>query len=93
MNTKSAESVAPSKAPPTKIPGKSFGKEADAFLSKFYDLYHKTTIDEKIRLLENELGGVSNFYGLGGEVDDTMKLACLEYEFLELKGQISLTLA
>jgi hypothetical protein len=72
---------------------KSFGPDADTFLAKFYADYSITATAGKIKLLEDHLGGPSNFYGLGGEVNDEMKLACLEYEFLERQGKITLTLA
>jgi hypothetical protein len=90
MNMKITEPVAA--APPVK-PEKSFGPVAEAFLTKLYAEYRITATEGKIKVLEDKLGGPSNFYGMGGEVNDEMKLACLEYEYLERQGQIKLTFA
>jgi hypothetical protein len=69
-----------------------FEKDAEEFLEKFYLAYKVVSTPDKIDLLQKELGGGTfNFYGFGeGELTDDMKLACLEYDFLERKGKISL---
>jgi hypothetical protein len=72
---------------------KSFGEQADAFLLELYKSVGAETTLEKINLIQMKLGGVSNFYALGGEINDEMKLACLEYEYLEQEGKITLVLA
>ncbi len=74
---------------------KSLGKEAEEFLANFYLAYKVFSTSDKIDLLQKELGGGTfNFSGFGeGALTDDMKLACLEYDFLERKGKISLILA
>ncbi len=76
-------------------PNKSFGAEADEFLKNFYITYKVVSTIDKIDLLQKELGGgIFNFSGFGeGPLTEEMKLACLEYDFLERKGKISLVLA
>lgn len=71
----------------------TFGKKPDDYLTAFYNLYNANSPEEKIALLKKTLGGTFNFYALGGEVTDAMKLACLEYEYLERMGIINLVLA
>lgn len=75
---------------------KSFGTEADAYLKKFYDSVGAVKTPEKINALLLKLGeesAQSNYYAFGGNLTDEMKLGCLEYEFLEQEGQITLVLA
>ena|SRR5450631_2762053 len=76
----------------TKLP--SFGTEAENFLKEFYKSVGAETAAQKVTLLQikldDALGGTANFYALGGEVSDAMKLGCLEYEFLERLGKIPL---
>ena len=76
----------------TTIKTVKFGAEADDFLRVFYHGYGITSVAGKIKILEDKTGGPHNFYGQGGAVSDEMKLACLEYEFLELNNKIKLTL-
>jgi hypothetical protein len=71
-----------------------FGEEADKFLQDFYKRFGSEKTQEKINLLQDKLGGTSNFYSLGGgSLTDEQKLACLEYEFLEKSGVIKVVLA
>lgn len=75
---------------------KSFGAEADAYLAEFYNSVGAKTIQEKINVLSIKLGEEStpsNYYAFGGNLTDDMKLGCLEYEFLEQAGKITLVLA
>jgi len=72
---------------------KSFGPQADAFLTSTYEEVGAKTTAEQINLLQMKLGGEFSFYALGGDINDEMKLACLEYEFLSRNGQIELVLA
>lgn len=72
---------------------KSFGSEADAFLDAFYKTFTADTTQKRIALLQDNLGGESSFYALGGDINDDMKLACLEYEYLEQMGKLKLVLA
>lgn len=75
-------------------PPKSFGKDADAYLAETYMMTGATTTIQKINTLKLKMGDVeSNFYGFGVVVNDEMKLACLEYEFLEQHGKITLVTA
>lgn len=67
-----------------------FSPEADAELDRFYGSVGSTTTEQKINLLELHLGE-SNFYHYGGATAE-MKLACYEYEYLDYKGLIDLTL-
>ena len=79
---------------PGAIPPKSYGAEADTFLAEFYKSFEADTTQKKIALLESKfLGADSNFYAFGGDLTDEMKLGCLEYEFLEQMGKITLVLA
>lgn len=71
----------------------TFGKDADEYLAAFYKLKDAKSTEDKIDLLKGKLGGTFNFYALGGEITDDMKLACLEYEYLERMGIIDLVLA
>ena len=43
--------------------------------------------------LRLQLGGMPNFYAMGGAINEEMKLACLEYEYLQQVGKIDLVLA
>jgi len=70
-----------------------FGKTADDYLVAFYALCKAQTTASKIVLLQDKLGGTFNFYALGGEVTDEMKLTCLEYEYLERMGVIDVVLS
>jgi hypothetical protein len=70
-----------------------FNANADACLAKLYTPVGASTTEQKIHVLERELGGQFNFYALGGNIDDDMKLACLEYEYLERMGQVELVFA
>jgi hypothetical protein len=73
---------------------KSYGNEADIFLADIYRSFDADTTPKKIELLESKfLGGGSNFYAFGGDLTEDMKLGCLEYEFLEQMGKITLVLA
>lgn len=73
---------------------KSFGEEADRFLAHYYDCYNAETTEQKIALLERELGqGPSNHFVYVGSINEEMKLGCLEYDFLEIKGKLTLVLA
>jgi hypothetical protein len=67
-----------------------FSDEADKALTVFYAESHAATAGQKIVALEAVLGGPSNFYGFGGEVSDDMKLGCLEYEYLSIRGLVEL---
>jgi hypothetical protein len=70
-----------------------FGKSVDEYLAAFYAVSKAQTTAEKIGLLQAKLGGTFNFYALGGEVTDDMKLTCLEYEYLERMGVIDVVLS
>ena len=71
---------------------KSYGAEGDAFLADFYGAEKDTA--KKIIMLERRLGQPpSNYYAFGGSLTPEMKLGCLEYEFLEQNGKITLELA
>ena len=72
---------------------KSFGPGPDTFLEAFYAPFGTISTQQKIQLLQLQMGGTSNFYALGGHINDDMKLACLEYEYLEQAGKIELVLA
>lgn len=71
----------------------TLGKNADNYLEAFYKVKNAQSVQEKITLLKGKLGGTFNFYALGGDITDEMKLACLEYEYLERMGVIDLVLA
>jgi hypothetical protein len=66
--------------------------QADAALSSLYQLRGADTTQQKIVILQDHLGS-SNFYALGGEINDEMKLGCLEYDYLEFQGLIETCLA
>jgi hypothetical protein len=75
-------------------PSKSYGEAADAFLAEFYRSYGAETTQQKMKVLEANLGQLpSNYYALGGSLNDEMKLGCLEYDFLNQSGKIELVLA
>jgi hypothetical protein len=69
-----------------------FNEKADAQLQNIYQ--GATTVAEKIKILNDILGGESNFYAFGeGSISEEMKLGCLEYEYLGNLGLIELQLA
>jgi len=72
---------------------KSFGHGADAALNELYSSVGATSTDEKMGTLRLQLGGMPNFYAMGGAINEEMKLACLEYEYLQQVGKIDLVLA
>ncbi|MGD0260655.1 MAG: hypothetical protein ABSD29_12620 [Verrucomicrobiota bacterium] len=75
-------------------PPKSYGKAADAYLKDFYKSYGAENTQQKIKVLEANLGQQpSNYYALGGRLTDEMKLGCLEYDYLSQMGKIELVLA
>jgi hypothetical protein len=75
-------------------PPKSYGAAADAFLTEFYKSYGAETTQQKLKVLEANLGQQpSNYYPLGGTLNDEMKLGCLEYDYLSQMGKIELVLA
>ena len=70
-----------------------FSIEADKALDDLYVAYGSNQTDaQKINILENELGEIQ-VYATGGMIDDAIKLACLECEWLTAKGKIELELA
>ncbi|MGH7979950.1 MAG: hypothetical protein ACREE6_11295 [Limisphaerales bacterium] len=70
-----------------------YNAEADHALGELYSRLHATTNQLRIQGLQIELGGDFNYYAFGGEINDEMKLACLEYEYLQRIGKIDLALA
>lgn len=75
-------------------PTKSYGTVADAFLTEFYKSYGAETTQQKLKVLVANLGQQpSNYYALGGSLNDEMKLGCLEYDYLNQMGKIELVLA
>lgn len=78
----------------TQTEQKSYGREADEFLAEQYKSFGATTTQEKIKVLEEKfLGTESNFYAFGGSLTDEMRLGCLEYDFLEQMGKITVVRA
>ena len=73
---------------------KTYGVSADAYLARFYKSCGAETTQQKINVLELKLGQEpSNYYAYGGTLTDEMKLGCLEYDFLDRAGEITLVLA
>jgi hypothetical protein len=70
-----------------------FNEEADKCLVELYASVGAIEAFQKINTLQKELGGDFSFHALGGNVSDEMKLACLEYEYLERIGKIDSVLA
>jgi hypothetical protein len=70
-----------------------FNEEADQCLGELYASVGATEAFQKINTLQKELGGNFSFHALGGNVSEEMKLACLEYEYLERVGKINVVLA
>jgi hypothetical protein len=79
--------------PQSERPPKSFGAEGDQYLADFYTRFGAATAQQKMNALLTELHGSPLFYAMGGEVTEDMKLACLEYDFLDKSGKIKLVLA
>jgi hypothetical protein len=72
---------------------RSFGEKADAFLTELYHSVGATNTTQKLNVLRLKLGGDYHFYAMGGEINDEVKVACLEYELLGREGLIELVLA
>ncbi len=72
---------------------RSFGKKADDYLANLYQSFGATTTAQKLTVLRTTLGGDYHFYAMGGEINDDVRLACLEYELLGRERLIELILA
>jgi hypothetical protein len=70
-----------------------FNEKADAYLDELYDSFGATTDYHKLTVLRTKLGGEYNFYCGAGEVAESVKVACLEYEILGNLGLIELHLS
>ncbi len=71
---------------------KSFGPDGDIALAMLYKSVGAQDTQQKLNILQIKLGGTPNFYAMGGGITDEMKLACLEYEYLERSGIIQFDL-
>ncbi len=69
-----------------------FSEKADSALDTFYGPFKNGLASQKLELLERVLGPVQ-VYATGGDVDDELRLACLEYEWLSAKGLVELDIA
>lgn len=66
-----------------------YNEAADSELSRVYG--SKESVRDRIKILDDILGGESHFYSTGnGEITDEMKLGCLEYEYLMNLGLIEI---
>lgn len=70
-----------------------YNEKADEALRELYARNNAITTALKISAVEIELGGSFNYYAFGGEINDDMRLACLEYEYLQRIGKINLATA
>ena len=55
-----------------------FNAEADKFLEDFYQENFATSIQQKIKLLKETIGGEWSFYAQPFPITDEMILGCLE---------------
>lgn len=69
-----------------------YNAKADEALERLYTSARAVSIGDKIRALES-IQGTANFYAFGGELNDDMRLGCLEYEYLGEQDLIELVLA
>jgi hypothetical protein len=69
-----------------------FSKAGDSALNELYSAVGSETTEQKINILQKELGEIQ-VYAAGGYGDDCVKLACLEYEWLAAKGLVALEFA
>lgn len=70
-----------------------YSEKADAFLNELYGSFGATATRQKLNTLRLKLGGDYHFYAMGAEVNDEMRLGCLEYEILAANQLIELILA
>lgn len=75
-----------------------YSVEAQAALQELYDnaasrVSEALTPKMKILVLDNALGGPSNFYASGGILTVELKLKCLELQYLEMRGLVQMELA
>ena len=70
-----------------------FNKEADACLEDLYKSVGAVTPARKLVILQKEVGGDFNFQAFGGELNEEIRLGCLEYEYLERMGKIEIIFA
>lgn len=69
---------------------RTFNDRAENHLDEIYKTAAADTVLKRIALLDEQLGGPSNFYGPGGmAITDDQKLGCLEIEYLMLCGLLT----